>query len=107
MPHETTLNVFGAFIVGINVLIWLVARRLVKIDPGYFQTGGGSLRWWDIKSVSEVVRMIFDPQLPDPSHGPGMRKAIYLIRVLYGLGIVGAAFFFYIFFVHPQWIFSK
>jgi hypothetical protein len=105
MPHQTALNVFGAIMVGINVLIWLVARRLVRIDPGYFQTRDGSLRLWDIQSVSQVVRMIFDPQLPDPAHGPGMRKAIYLVRVLYALGIVGAALFFYLFFVRPQLIF--
>jgi hypothetical protein len=105
MPHETILNVFGAVVIGINMLIWLVARRLVKIDPSYFQTRDGLLRWWDIQSVSQVVRMIFDPQLPDPAHGPWMRKAIYLIRVLYVVGIVGAAFFFYLFFVHPQLIF--
>lgn len=105
MPHETILNVFGAAAVGINLLIWLVARRLVKIDPGYFQTRDGSLRWRDIQSISQVMRMIFDPRLPDPAHGLGMRKAIYLIRVLYVLGIVGGAFFFYLFFVHSQLIF--
>jgi len=36
-----------------------------------------------------------------------MRKAIYAIRVLYVLGIVGAVFFFYLFFAHPQSIFPR
>jgi len=101
------LNVFGAVVVGISVLIWLVARRLAKVDPSYFQTRDGVLRWWDVSSVSQVVKMIFDPRLPDPAHGQGMRKAIYAIRVLYVLGIVGAVFFFYLFFAHPQSIFPR
>lgn len=102
MPHETMLNVFGAVMIGICVLIWLVAQRLAKVDPTYFRTRDGVLRLWDISSISQVVRMVFDPRLPGPALAQGMRKAIYAIRFLYVLGIAGAAFFFYLFLAHPQ-----
>lgn len=107
MSYGTMMDIFGAAVVGSNVMIWLVARRLAKIDPGYFQTRDGSLHWWDINSLIQVLGMIFDRRLPDPAHGPSMRKDIYMIRILYVLGILGSAFFFYLIFAHPQMIFPR
>jgi len=105
MPTYTMLNFFGAFLVGIAVIIWLVALRLLKADPSYFRTSDGLLHWWSPNSISQVIRMIFDPGLPHSEYGRSVRNGIYIARILYVLGIVGVVLFFYIFFKHPALMF--
>jgi hypothetical protein len=105
MPSYTLLNLFGAFLIGVVVIIWLVALRLSKADPSYFRTSDGSLHWWRPSSVNQVVRMIFDRNLPHSRYGRGVRNGIYIARVLYVLGIVGVGLFFYLLFESPTLMF--
>ncbi len=92
MSNAIMLDVFGVAVVGINVAVWLVARRLVRVNPRYLRTRDGQLRWWLTGSTVQALRMIFDPTLPDPAHGVRMRSLTYMVRILYALVMIGGAF---------------
>lgn len=107
MRYGTLVDLFGLVMISITLMIWLVALRLSRIDPGYFRTRDGALHWWDLSAITQVLGMVFDRRLPDPRHGPKMRRDIYVIRGLYAFGVVGSAFFFYLFLTHPNLIFAR